>query len=587
MAEYQTYKEDSLQWRDGVCIIFAGRANSKWQDPGILSTVPFSGDTFDTIARMFWVHSSIMRVINRSTDAHCSAEIGAWADKAPEATGTSDDHAFGLMLFGRSGLTSSQVYNCRSAASWDDDLALSATHIPERRFTFAVFYGCDAKRSAKLVERLQKSLKRVMHPMTLPLLFADVERDRHTKLIREYHTMLMQRACDFSNDSRRASEISEEPSSPSSSSVNEKPTEDLLRPERDSETMSQWMELYHLRNGLENWKAQLQKLADHQHELCYACPPSHGAQRNTSEQEVLRRCLAHQGTQIQARLQQLLLEYDEKIRQSSLIIDGMNFATQVEWNYIARKDIKTNLGIAESTMQTTNLTVEISKAAQRDSSHMRSIAVLTMAFLPGTFVACDNQDGLFYDFLRLAGQHREHPVTLHMDIRGGDLRFDCPDLGNMAVLGCFSGSACSQHSVWLVTLTTATFTSILLGFAVAISSSQSTPDLHATCNTKYDPAFWQRLAQLFVHLAVLMCLVSPAMRPHTRDRIRLPGGGLVLRRPGLQRADPSPLCGELRRGMLEPGLDRSPVHGVDRRRHAGGCGGAAGGRDCTVAEAVE
>lgn len=42
------------------------------------------------ISNMFWVHSSIIRVINRSTDAHCSADIGAWAEKAPKAIGTSD-----------------------------------------------------------------------------------------------------------------------------------------------------------------------------------------------------------------------------------------------------------------------------------------------------------------------------------------------------------------------------------------------------------------------------------------------------------------------------------------------------------------
>ncbi|KAK8136444.1 hypothetical protein PG984_004384 [Apiospora sp. TS-2023a] len=313
---------------------------------------------------MFWVHSSIMRVINRNTDAHCSADTGAWAERAPEAT----------------------VYNCRSAASWAGDVALSTTYLPDRRFTFAIFYGCDAKMSEGLVRRLQRDPERAIHPMTLPVLFADVERDRHAKFVGEFHNKLMQRACDFSNDSRRASEVSDSPSS-SSSSVTEKPTEGLLRPDRDSDIMTQWMDLYHLRNGLANWKAQLKKLADHQNELGCAYPPSAGSLNGASEHGDLTRCLAHQGTQIQARLQQLLLEYDERIRQSSLIIDGMNFATQVEWNYIARKDVKTNLEIAESTMNTTTLTVDISKAAQRDSSHMRSIAVLTMAFLPGTFVA--------------------------------------------------------------------------------------------------------------------------------------------------------------------------------------------------------
>ncbi|KAK7953830.1 hypothetical protein PG996_014717 [Apiospora saccharicola] len=89
-------------------------------------------------------------------------------------------------------------------------------------------------------------------------------------------------------------------------------------------------------------------------------------------------------------------------------------------------------------------------------------------------------------------------------------------------------SFCSQHSVWAVTLTTATLTSVLVGFAFAISSWDLTPNLHATCDTKYDPAFWQRLTQLLVHETIILCLVSPAVRPNTRDRIRLPGRGWFL-----------------------------------------------------------
>ena len=276
-----------------------------------------------------------MRVINRNTDAHCSADTGAWAERAPEATGMSDSKGFLKLYHQNSELTRRLVYNCRSAASWAGDVALSATYLPDKRFTFAIVYGCDAKISEALVGRLQRNPERAIHPMTLPVLFADIERDRHAKLVSGFHNKLMQRACDFSNDSRRASEVSDSPSS-SSSSVTEKPTEGLLRPDRDSDIMSQWMELYHLRNGLANWKAQLQKLADHQTELCFAYPSSTQSLNNTSENEDLSRCLVHQGTQIRARLQQLLLEYDERIRQSSLIIDGMNFATQVVSNCLCQ-----------------------------------------------------------------------------------------------------------------------------------------------------------------------------------------------------------------------------------------------------------
>lgn len=47
---------------------------------------------------------------------------------------------------------------------------------------------------------------------------------------------------------------------------------------------------------------------------------------------------------------------------------------------IGRKDTKTNLTISKSNL-------EIAKATKRDGNRMRSIAVLTMIFLPATFVA--------------------------------------------------------------------------------------------------------------------------------------------------------------------------------------------------------
>ncbi|KAK8030941.1 hypothetical protein PG990_000675 [Apiospora arundinis] len=72
------YEHDSVHWSDGVCVTLAGRADSIWQDHSVLSNMPFSRGIFNKITNMFWVHSSIVRVINRNTNAHCSAEVGAW-----------------------------------------------------------------------------------------------------------------------------------------------------------------------------------------------------------------------------------------------------------------------------------------------------------------------------------------------------------------------------------------------------------------------------------------------------------------------------------------------------------------------------
>jgi len=47
---------------------------------------------------------------------------------------------------------------------------------------------------------------------------------------------------------------------------------------------------------------------------------------------------------------------------------------------MAQKDSKVNIGLAETT-------TIIAKESKKDSSAMKAIAILTMLFLPGTFLA--------------------------------------------------------------------------------------------------------------------------------------------------------------------------------------------------------
>lgn len=54
---------------------------------------------------------------------------------------------------------------------------------------------------------------------------------------------------------------------------------------------------------------------------------------------------------------------------------------------MAQRDTQLNIEIAQATRHDTELNVEIAKAAKRDSELMRGIAVVTMIFLPATFVA--------------------------------------------------------------------------------------------------------------------------------------------------------------------------------------------------------
>lgn len=58
-----------------------------------------------------------------------------------------------------------------------------------------------------------------------------------------------------------------------------------------------------------------------------------------------------------------------------------------DWNKVGRDDALTNRKISQSS-------VDISEATRRDGERVRTIAILTMVFLPATFVAvsisCDS-----------------------------------------------------------------------------------------------------------------------------------------------------------------------------------------------------
>ncbi|XXH01035.1 hypothetical protein Hte_007386 [Hypoxylon texense] len=199
---------------------------------------------------------------------------------------------------------------------------------------------------------------------------ADIERNRHVDMVADYSSKLMQRVLDMgraipaSTSTRR-----------SGNSEPEKPDIGYFNLPKDLDSVMDWLEMRHIRNGLENWKTELRKLLQHIAELGRV----HYDAMETPTDDVAQD-MRRQGVRIYERLTQIINEYDGKIRECSRVIDGLSFATQVEWNQIARVDTNTNLEISSSTM-------EISKATQKDGSQMRSIALLTMIFLPGTFVA--------------------------------------------------------------------------------------------------------------------------------------------------------------------------------------------------------
>lgn len=86
-------------------------------------------------------------------------------------------------------------------------MALTVTFIPETITTNALWVGCDLKEreihghlltdSAIITGKLRNFDGEVFHPMMLPTIFAEFERGRHAKLVRESNTQFVQRILDI------------------------------------------------------------------------------------------------------------------------------------------------------------------------------------------------------------------------------------------------------------------------------------------------------------------------------------------------------------------------------------------------------
>ncbi|KAI0385749.1 hypothetical protein F5Y04DRAFT_276273 [Hypomontagnella monticulosa] len=245
-------------------------------------------------------------------------------------------------------------------------------------------YGCKSSTTKEVISRLSKCELSTFHPLTLPTIVADIERNRHTDMVDDYIGKLTQRALDIGQGVQTMM-----PKPQSSILDSEKPKMGDSSPPKDLGCVLDWLEMCNIRNGLQSWKNELQKLVQHIPEIARI----HHVMVETLADDMVPD-MRKQGTRIQERLMQIINEYDGKIRDCSTVIDGMVFATQMEWNQIARADTVTNLEISGSTM-------EISRATQRDGSQMRSIALLTMIFLPGTFLAVSPYASLSFCYRNL------------------------------------------------------------------------------------------------------------------------------------------------------------------------------------------
>ncbi|KAI0450538.1 hypothetical protein F5B21DRAFT_490430 [Xylaria acuta] len=334
-----------------IALILGARADTGAFDPDVLSYLPFSESLFRQLIKEFKIHGTIARTINRNTSCAFIRKFHSWDSL----------------------LEQSIVYNCRSTASWQGDLGLSVTFTPRTLTTKAVMYGCDDETAENIINRLSNSDIPELHPMVLIVLFAELERDRLDRLVRNKISHLIKQIIGITEKNNYT------PGNRDASSL----SQSLATSIKD------WLEMGDLRNGLQAFKRKMQDMIAHTDELQILFDPQNDKLNITSDldPEVLRG-LRDAGSKIKERLKHLVDEFDEHIRKCATIIDGVGLASQLEWNQIGREDTFTNIQIAHNGLR-------VAQHTRRDSELMKSIALLTMVFLPATFVATLFSMGIF------------------------------------------------------------------------------------------------------------------------------------------------------------------------------------------------
>ncbi|CCC10892.1 hypothetical protein SMACR_12726 [Sordaria macrospora] len=301
----------------------------------------------------------------------------------------------------------------RTSSTLPNDIALSTTYFTENDLDLAVFYGCNEKQKDDIVRRIRSCDLKHNHPLLLPGLFFELERVRlvdqvedlldNFELRNNYEYNQLEnvggtRGLDLDMDKKRMTDVLKstyrsrelvslimalkrqlkkfetamdlvEASVKESSSLTFSPRcltripSATLSSAPGSTTISRATTLY----GEENHTQQ--------------GPP----QQLSGASSYVR--LERAGKQIRERLQDIIFEFDDKINDCHLVKDNMSLTMQTVWSFFSLQDNQTNLRLSRLNTKLAHANTGLSEEMKKDSSQMRSIALLTMIFLPMSTVA--------------------------------------------------------------------------------------------------------------------------------------------------------------------------------------------------------
>lgn len=183
-------------------------------------------------------------------------------------------------------------------------MALSLTHFPETTTTFAILYGCTNRIEKSMIDMLSKVTTDVCHPMVVPGIFAELELARHIGLV----------DAGISDVETKIFELNTDPAA--TRTIGQAAIERKNEAKRTS-----WLDLAYLRNAIITWNYQLTKMS------LEAARPNR-TNSSISADVVSSDHIVRTGNKIAGRLVAIHEEYEEKIRDCTMRLDGMAMATQ-------------------------------------------------------------------------------------------------------------------------------------------------------------------------------------------------------------------------------------------------------------------
>ncbi|KAK3681147.1 hypothetical protein B0T22DRAFT_474069 [Podospora appendiculata] len=236
------------------------------------------------------------------------------------------------------------TYLLRSNSALKRDLALSLTYFKNKQRTYAAFFGCEQQDVDWVQTRLAFTGKTVLAPLTLISAFLELEKMQRFDEVGEYDQEIVEMVENFSDETYKSQAYAW---------VNEDDPKDLVRISR---------KVTYMKNDMEKWRSEIAGLksnaADFPKELEIRGADSPAGSFPAAKIPLL---------DADNYLGRLVSEYEDKIRKCDAMLATVSLAFQMETAGNARKE----------------------------ADKMKTVALLTMFFLPATFVSTLLAMGIF------------------------------------------------------------------------------------------------------------------------------------------------------------------------------------------------